>query len=154
MRGLGIFLIVMSVGSFKAAAQESAAPTSQRVLVKQLTKEQKSKIKEGLTRSAREAATEAKNAGLMFIRRHQQQLAAENEEIRMRIAELKQLEAKLSPERKRIGEIQREAGELVVRYRTAGTKDREEIDKRAAALVEELNRIRPSSPASKSENQR
>ena len=157
----GVFLIVVFALGLDLVAFPQSTPkphSGERIPIEQLGTEQKAKMKQApeavrtrMASMSKKVMADAEEARLAFIRQHQQKLVAENEKTRMRIAQLKQREAKLSPERKRIGEIKREAGELLIRYRTADTKDREQIDKRAATLVEELNRIGLSTPASKRE---
>ena len=90
-------------------------------------------------------STELEAKRQAFLRQRQQELGSWNSQTRTLLSHLNAQEAKrrTNPTAMRIEEIQKEARDLISEYQKAGEAEREQIQKRAALLVQELKELAP-----------
>jgi hypothetical protein len=158
-----LILILLFVLQNAAALQESPRnlQIGQSRRTRDLTPEERTRLKEAaeaarnrLAAMAREVTADAEKKREEFIRRNQERLAKDQAKARTGIARLKEFEAASRTSQKRIEEIQIEAAQLMADYRTAESGRRQQIQRRAASLVEELKQIKLASPSGKRERPR
>jgi len=104
-------------------------------------------MKEAAEAARNRSSADAEKKREEFIRRSQERSAVNSAKARAGIAHLKEVQGRTGQQR--VEGIQVEAAALMAEFQTAGSERRQEIERRAATLIEELKRIRQSLPSTK-----